>query len=925
VGLVLCGVAAAEPVSGVASTDRLIVKWRAAVIAQGKPGETLGVRTRLLAKLGRPQASIDATASDAAIVMLGSVVTVEEARRLAQLLASDALVEYAEPDRRVHPLAAPNDPEFPNQWHLQETAVALGAMNVTRAWSVTRGSADVVVAVVDTGVVAHADLAPNLLAGYDMISSSEIAGDGNGRDSDATDLGDWTAKNECGTGGRAESSSWHGTHVAGIIAAVSDNHSGGVGVAPLTKILPVRVMGKCGGYVSDVADGIRWAAGLKVSGAPVNLHPARVINLSLGSDGDCSRTEQRAIDDAVAAGVLVVVAAGNSGKDAAESAPANCSNVMVVAAVGKRASMASYSNFGRLVSIAAPGGDSSGGILSTYNTGDRAAVADSYDWMQGTSMATPQVSGVAALMLAANSKLKPVQLKEFLLTSARAFPTGTGRDCTLLTCGAGLLDAAAAVQLASFNAIPVVTLDVAQRPNSGALVVLSGSATDADGRVVSYLWRQTEGTAVGLLHADQREAQFTAPVHGALRFELVATDDSGGQGAAAMRITVNEPPRADAGALMLVPPGASVMLNGAGSKDDTKIVSYQWRQVSGPTVALSEFSAVAPRFTAPAASTQMVFELTVVDDGGLKAIAQVGVIADAPPVAIAGADLTVDAGTAVTLDGSASRDPEGQALRFQWSQTAGGTVGMDGSAKAQAAFVAGVESDLLQFRLTVTDAQGNLASAVVGVMVRGAPGLRVPSSISVSEGERLEFNVDVIANAGQGATVATEGAPEGAAYDAVVGRFSWAAAKFGHYDVRFVARDLVNPTLMTQRVTSIDVLPAQRAAQTIVGAGGETTSAPAVGVVDNAPKCFIATAAYGTGMASEVRYLRALRDEYLLTNAPGRLFVMFYYSVSPPIADFLRRHDTLRAGVRAVLEPLVAFAKWLVSDTGYNAQTSDKA
>ena len=917
------GVAVAENAVEV-GTDRLIVKWRVSTLAQSKPGEVARAKARVLAKLGRPDATLDASSSDGSVLDLGTTVSALQARQLAQVLESDPLVEYAEPNRRVRPFAIPNDPDLTKQWHLQSPSTLVGATDAVGAWATTRGSNKIVVAVVDTGIINHADLAANVLPGYDMISSTTIAGDGNRRDADATDVGDWTALNECGDGGRAQSSSWHGTHVAGIIAAAADNSSGGSGVAPLTKVLPVRAMGKCGGYVSDVADGIRWAAGLTVSGVPANAHPAKVINLSLGSVGDCSRTEQRAIDDAVAAGAVVVVAAGNSGEDAADTAPANCANVTVVTAVGKRGAMANYSNFGSAVTLAAPGGDTLGGIYATYNTGYHSAVADSYDWLQGTSMAAPQVSGVAALMLAANNKLSPAQIKQFLIASVRPFPTSTGQDCTTAKCGAGLLDAAGAVRLSSNNALPTVELAAAQRVNPGVSVALSATATDSDGQIVSYLWRQLDGTKVQLDNADHAQTRYIAPASGRQRFEFIATDNNGAQGLGATTVTVNQFPSANAGGVQRVLPGSVVTLSGAASKDDSKIVSYQWQQSEGPSVTLKNALSATPSFLAPAQSSELKFSLTVVDDGGLSASIDGLVIADVPPVANAGLDSVVIAGASARLDGSASLDPEGKSLRYQWVQTKGATLKLSGAVQAQIDFIAGHVAEELEFQLTVTDVKGNISTDTVAIAISGAPGLKTPAVINANEGTPVAFDVVVTTTLNRGATLATEGIPGGATYDLSLQRFTWSKPLQGRYSLTFTARDSVDSSLATQRVTVIDVAAAQRAAQSSTSSSvAASTTTP--GAVDHAPKCFIATAAFGTGMANEVRYLRALRDQFLLTNTPGRWFVNFYYSVSPPIADFLRRHDGLRAGVRAALEPLVALAKWIVSDDSYDAQTAQKA
>ena len=242
-----------------------------------------------------------------------------------------------------------------------------------------------------------------------LIAALPLAADGNGRDADPSDPGDATVAGQCGAGSGASNSSWHGTHVAGSIAAKTNN---GVGVAFNAKIVPVRVLGKCGGYPSDIADAIIWASGGAVSGVPANANPARVINMSLGGGGACANTSQNAINSARSRGTVVVVAAGNSNADASGANPANCPGVVAVAATNRSGGRAYYSNYGAVVDVAAPGGDArtaGGGILSTLNAGTTTPGADSYAFYQGTSMAAPHVAGVAALMLSKTPGLTPTR------------------------------------------------------------------------------------------------------------------------------------------------------------------------------------------------------------------------------------------------------------------------------------------------------------------------------------------------------------------------------------------------------------------------------------------------------------------------------------------------------------------------------------
>jgi serine protease len=356
---------------------------------------------------------------------------------------ADPNVEYAEPDTIMYPTFAPDDPYYISQWHYHE---AIGGINLPYAWDISTGLGTIV-AVLDTGYRPHWDFGANLFAGYDFITNTTTAADGNGRDSNASDPGDWCGGN----------STWHGTHVIGTIAAATNNAIGVAGVAFNSKVVPVRVLGKCGGDTSDIADAIIWASGGTVSGVPANGTPARVLNLSLGGPGACGTTFQNAINSARSRNSVVVVAAGNDNEDAANHAPANCTGVITVAATDREGNRAVFnatkaSNYGASVEIAAPGGetsaDESNGIRSTYNTGTTTPGSDSYKYLQGTSMAAPHVAGVAALMLAKNNTLTPDDVLSIIQSTARAFPGSCSQ------CGSGIVDAYAAV-----NAVPAPPTD----------------------------------------------------------------------------------------------------------------------------------------------------------------------------------------------------------------------------------------------------------------------------------------------------------------------------------------------------------------------------------------------------------------------------------------------------------------------------------
>ena len=376
----------------------------------------------------------------AALVDLGEKLSKTDVADVIAEYQADPQVAYVVPDRIKKPMADPNDTEYGKQWDLFESTAG---MRVPGAWSTSTG-AGVTVAVIDTGYVTHSDVAGNIVGGYDFISDPAMSVDGDGRDSNPADPGDWFAAGECGET-KGSSSSWHGTHVAGTIAAVTDNNKGVAGIAYNAKISPIRALGKCGGADSDIIDAITWASGGTVSGVPANTNVAKVINMSLGGGGACSAATQSAITGAVNRGTTVVVAAGNENANASTSNPANCNNVITVAATGRTGARASYSNFGSMVDISAPGGEmrtgDANGILSTLNSGAKTPSTESYAYYQGTSMATPHIAGLVALMKSANSSLTPAQIESAIKSNARALPGSCSGGC-----GAGLADATKTVQ-----------------------------------------------------------------------------------------------------------------------------------------------------------------------------------------------------------------------------------------------------------------------------------------------------------------------------------------------------------------------------------------------------------------------------------------------------------------------------------------------
>lgn len=384
---------------------------------------------------------------------------------LAEALAASPDVELAAPNqlKRLH--ATPNDPLFASeQWNLKANDYA--AIRATGAWDITTGSASVPVAVVDSGVrLDHPDLAANFLPGYDfvdMTSDPSDPGDGDPLDPDCR-----------------PTSSWHGTAVSGFVAGIGNNGQGIAGLNWAGRIVPVRVSGACSAaYDSDIIAGIRWAAGLpSIAGVPDNPNPVKVINLSIGGWGTCreianspySSPYPALLRDLTAKGVMLVVSAGNGSSNVVDE-PANCDGAIGVGAVTAEGYKTDYSSFGPEVTISAPGGSCDAALCKTLTTttnlGTTTPGANGYSSSkEGTSFSAPQVTGVIALMLAANPSLTPDEVKTILKETARPFPQNPAKrecsganvyecNCTTSTCGAGILDAEAAVRRAKEHVSP---------------------------------------------------------------------------------------------------------------------------------------------------------------------------------------------------------------------------------------------------------------------------------------------------------------------------------------------------------------------------------------------------------------------------------------------------------------------------------------
>lgn len=389
---------------------------------------------------------------------------------VAATLARSPGVLHARPNRLVRAMRLPNDPLLSQQWHYD-------VIGLPTAWNTTIGSPATIVAVVDTGIrTDHPDLARRLVAGFDFISSPSRANDGDGLDDDPFDPGDAPSSSLGG--------SFHGTHVAGTIAAATDNGRGVAGVTWRTSIMPLRVLGIGGGTIFDVAQAVRFAAGLPNASETLPRDPARIINLSLTASGD-DPVLRDAVDAATEAGALVVVAAGNTGRDNVLS-PAVFENALSVAATDRLGAPARYSSFGAAVDLAAPGGDTRrdrdadgrpDGILST-----RLPDAADYALLQGTSMAAAHVSGVAALLLGVpgGATVSAERLRDVLLASA-VDRGPTGRDDRY---GAGLVDAAAAVRLLAGRATP---------PDPELVVETGTVRIDQDQSVVHVPFRNVAG------------------------------------------------------------------------------------------------------------------------------------------------------------------------------------------------------------------------------------------------------------------------------------------------------------------------------------------------------------------------------------------------------------------------------------------------
>jgi len=452
-------------------TGDLIIKWRDDTSGTRKTLSATEASNRLLsvAQAAGSTLQVKRTLGTDAQLMHTGLTDAAGIEAAVAKIAQDARVAYVVPDRVLYPNTIPNDPLFATQNNLAAPAVVPGGINVASAWNITQGSSSIVVAVVDTGYTDHPDLSGKILPGYNFITDPARAGNTTGRGTDAHDLGDGVTatdvQNIAGcTSSDIGNATWHGTEVASVLAAGTNNALDIAGVGWATQFVPVRVSGKCGALLSDTVDGMLWAGGIAVAGAPANANPARVVNVSLGSVSACSAAEQDAVNRLAALGTIVVAAAGNEAAQSVD-APANCAGAIAVTAHVDSGESASYANVGPQVALSAPGGGcansqatSSGCtgptsvILADSNNGAQTLGTYVVKQVAGTSFSTPEVAGTIALMLSVQPQLSNAQVLAGLQQTARPHPSGTFCTNTSGLCGAGLLDAAGAVGYAQRTA-----------------------------------------------------------------------------------------------------------------------------------------------------------------------------------------------------------------------------------------------------------------------------------------------------------------------------------------------------------------------------------------------------------------------------------------------------------------------------------------
>jgi serine protease len=545
------------------------------------------------------------------VVFLQKTLYGADVDALLKQLRADPAVAFADVDERRYPHATPDDPLFipaagssSGQWYMLTPSSATptsdaAATDAASAWDITQGSSGTVIADVDNGIrFDHPDLgraglvSPSgavgrLLPGYDFVSQDLnrsnsaplgtflIANDGDGWDPDPSDPGDWVSaadlKNtlfpptQCGDPNNSNgpvNSSWHGTRVAGVLGAITNNNNGIAGMTWNPYILPVRGLGKCGGFDSDIIVGIQWAVGMSViddAGNPIpdNPYPADIINLSLGgTSSSCPSDYQSLVTTLTGMGVLVVASAGN--ESGPVDTPGNCPGVLAVAGLRNVGTKVGYSSLGPQVGIAAPAGNcvtTSGPCLrsidTTSNDGSTVPGASTYTDQThpnlGTSFSAPIVSGIAALMRAVNANLTPPQLIARIKASATPFPQPVGLAkcvagststaecaCTTSTCGAGMVNALSAVK-AALNPLAAVKIPAGFTAGS-ATFDASGSSAACGASVTSYAWSRTGGVTIVSGGAG---SQVNIMSSGSGTLTLKVTDSAGNIDIAVVNFTAN--------------------------------------------------------------------------------------------------------------------------------------------------------------------------------------------------------------------------------------------------------------------------------------------------------------------------------------------------------------------------------------------------